>query len=256
MPLQSSSYNLEPYPPHAEIWRFQPMKFFEDLMANEELYFNRADRFPQDENEGLLSEGYIRGVMRLQPYALDDEGTLINQIATLYQQREWFYVSCWHLHRSETIEMWDFAKDGVAIVSRYDLLKSVMNSMLDRTHLGLIRYGEEHLHGMNVLEFINTKQKRFAREREVRAILWCPDPVDALNRHIDRNNVPHYHPLPENPRHDWVHDFKRRRIDLEKLITGLVVSPWASQAVFDRVKQWVQVKGHSYEVRRSDLAIC
>jgi hypothetical protein len=155
--------------------------------------------------------------------------------------------------------MWgDFAKDGVAIRSRYDLLKSIMDDMLDTAHLGLMRYCEERLNQrrINVLQFINTKRKRFKGEREVRAILWCPDLFAGGNRHFDVNNVPHCRPLPENQRHPWVHEFKRRRIDLKALITGIVVSPWATKQVFETVQQWVNVKNHSYEVRQSNLKIC
>ena len=37
--------NLEPESQEAEIWRFMPLEFFEDLIANQELHFSRADRF-------------------------------------------------------------------------------------------------------------------------------------------------------------------------------------------------------------------
>jgi len=260
MPLQPYFDNLEPDSPDVEIWRFLPFVFFEDLMANDELYFCRADLFKQDENEGIPPDDYVRRVMGLQRYVLKDETELSHQMGTLAQDREASYVNCWHLHRHETVEMWeDFAKDGVAIRSRYDLLKSVMDGMLDMAHLGLMRYGEERLNQtgrINVLQFINTKRKRFERECEVRAILWCPDWFAGGNRHFDMNNFPHSRPLPENPRHHWVHEFKRRRIDLKALITGIVVSPWATKEVFEAVKQWVQVKNHSYEVRQSDLNNC
>lgn len=260
MPLQSYFDNWEPDAPEVEIWRFMPLMFFEDLIANDELYFCRADLFKQDEAEGIPPENYIRRVIGLQPYVIEDERSVSNWMGTLAQDREAFYVNCWHLHRHETAEMWrDFAKDGVAIRSRYDLLKSVMDSMLDTTHLGLMRYGEERLNRtgrMNVLQFINTKRKCFERECEVRAILWCPDPFAGKNRHIDVNNFPHPRPLPENALHHWVHPFKRRRVDLKALICGIVVSPWASEEVFEKVKAWVRVKNHSYEVGRSNLAIC
>jgi len=228
-------------------------------MANDELYFRRADLFTQDENEGIPPEDYIRRVMGLQRHLSEDERQLRHWMGTLAQDREAFYVNCWHLHRHETVEMWkNFAEDGVAIRSRFDLLKSLMDGMMDSAYLGLMRYGEERLNQtgrINVLQFINTKRKLFEGEREVRAILWCPDPFAARNRHFDLNS-PHSRPLPENPRHHWVHDFKRRRVDLKALITGVVVSPWAAKEVFGKVEHWIQVKNHSCEVRRSNLAIC
>jgi hypothetical protein len=207
---------------------------------------------------GIPPENFIRRVTRPQRYEVKDETQLSDQMGTLAQDREAFYVSCWHLHRHETVEMWkDFAKDGVAICSRYDLLKSIMDGIPDAAHLGLMRYGEERLTGgVNVLQLINTKRKCFEGECEVRAILWCPDPFASGTRHLDINNFPHSRPLPENPPNPWVPKFKRRRLDLKALITGVVVSPFATNEVFEKAKQWVHVKKHACEVRRSNLAIC
>jgi hypothetical protein len=60
----------------------------------------------------------------------------------------------------------------------------------------------------------------------VRAWLTVYDPSASGNRHIDLNNLPP-RPLEINPRHSWVPDCKRRRIDLRSLIADVVVSPWA-----------------------------
>ena len=46
MPIESYFSQLEP-PEDTEIWRFMPLNRFEDLMANEELFFCRADLFVQ-----------------------------------------------------------------------------------------------------------------------------------------------------------------------------------------------------------------
>lgn len=259
MPLGSYFDNLEPPSEDVEIWRFMPLEFFEDLMANEEFHFCRADLFKQDVDEGIPPDDYIRRIMGLRRFILEDEIKLNHEIAELDQSREMYYVSCWHLFRHETVEMWSgFAKDGVAVQSRYALLKSVMAGMPDTTHVGLMRYGEERLHQtgrINGLQFINTKRKAFEHECEVRAIVECGDPFSGGNRHFDLNNFPHRRPLPENPRHHWVHDHKRRRIELASLITGVVVSPWASNGVLEIVKQWVDVKKHSYLVQQSNLRI-
>jgi hypothetical protein len=85
-----------------EIWRFLPFVFFEDLMANDELYFRRADLFGKDEYEGIPPEDYVRRAMGLQSYVLKDARNSIHQVGTLAQDREAFYVGCWHLHRHET----------------------------------------------------------------------------------------------------------------------------------------------------------
>jgi hypothetical protein len=259
MPVYSYFDNLEPDNPDAEIRRFIQFKFFEDLMATEELHFTRADLFPQDEQEGIPPENYIRHVMELRRYDPEDETTLNHQLGALAQNREWFYVACWQLFPGETFEMWKkFAEFGVAICSTYAKLKACLDGMLDRTHLGLMRYGEQRLYQtgrFNTLQFINTKREQYGPEQEVRAIVECPDPFDGGNRHFDLNNVPRPRPLPENKRHDWVHDFKRRRIDVKALLTGVVVSPFADKDALAKAKQWAEVRKHEYEARRSNLAI-
>ena len=76
-----------------------------------------------------------------------------------------------------------------------------------------------------------------------RAVLCCYDPVAGNNRHFNEFNFPSREPLDDvNARHKWVHDFKRRRIDVNPLLTGIVVSPWASDEVFDEVKLWAKLK--------------
>ena len=259
MPVYSYFDNLEPDHADAEIWRFIPFKFFEDLVATEELHLTRADLFPQDEQEGIPPENYIRHVMGLRRYDPEDETTLNRHLGSLAQDREWFYIVCWQLFRGETLEMWKkFGEFGVAICSTYARLKACLDGMLDRTHLGLMRYGEQRLYQtgrVNTFQFINTKREQYGAEREVRAIVECPNPFDGMSRHFDPSNVPHARPLFENKRHDWVYDFKRRRIDVRALLTGVVVSPFADKDTLAKAKQWAEVRKHEHEVRRSILAI-
>jgi hypothetical protein len=68
--------------------------------------------------------------------------------------------------------MWArYGKDGVAIVSRYDLLKQVLDPLSDKVMVGLIRYGSAHLTGWNVIRFVTTKRENYSPEREVRATI-------------------------------------------------------------------------------------
>jgi hypothetical protein len=257
MPITSYFDNVEPSSSDVEIWRFMPFNRFQDFMGTDELFFCRADLFPQDEEEGIPPETYIRHVMGYRRYDVDDEVKLNNDMGNLAQFREMQYVSCWHLFRKEVPEMWEgFAQYGVAIRSRYDLLKGVLDKMLDKTHIGLMRYGEERLYKtmkVNVLQFINTKREKYRAECEVRAIVECSDPLAGMNRHYDSNGFPHRRPLPENPLHHWVPPFKRRRVELAAFITGIVVSPGASDEKFNEAQLWVDVKKLSCKVEWSLL---
>jgi hypothetical protein len=90
------------------------------------------------------------------------------------------------------------------------------------------------------MEFITTKQAKYAAESEVRAILTSTNPLDGGNRHFDLNDFPHRVPLAVNPRHSWVHDCKRRRISLRNLLQGVVISPWAEPDEVEEINLWTK----------------
>jgi hypothetical protein len=135
--------------------------------------------------------------------------------------------------------------------SRYRLLKTALDAMEDRAYLGLVRYGSKHLTGWNVLRFITTKRTRYADEREVRAFLWIADPMAGINRHIDGEN--RIHPLPLTPPPDRVFKSHRRKVDLQALITEIVITPWASPSTLDEVNELVGSSGCTIPVHPSSL---
>jgi hypothetical protein len=59
VPVKLFTEGVEPADPEAPIWRFINLGKFKDLLATSELFFNRADRFPQDEQEGIPPEEHI-----------------------------------------------------------------------------------------------------------------------------------------------------------------------------------------------------
>lgn len=117
---------------------------------------------------------------------------------------------------------------------------------------GLVRYGSKHLTGWNVLRFITTKRMEFEDEREVRALLWIMDPLAGINRHFDTENRPHSRPLTPPPP-DRVLDAYRRRVDLQALVTEIVVTPWASSRTLDEINQLVKNIGYAIPVEPSEL---
>jgi len=252
MPLLPYVNRLEPAE-DAVIWRYLDLRKFRDLMASEELYFRRADLF-HDKSEGVPPEQYAARVLRLDPYDIRDRRDLDHHLGSMAQHRESYYISCWHLFKGDTLDMWEqYGHDGVAISSRYGLLKSALEELLDETHLGMVRYGTDHLQRFNALEFITTKQSQYKDECEVRAILTAYDPLAGGNRHFDLNNVPHPAPLDLNPRHSWVPEGKRRRIDLQSLITEVVISPWAEAEEIAEITLWMKEKAKARPLRHSDL---
>ena len=242
MPIVPYVNRIEPSE-DAVIWRFMELYKFRDLVASEELYFRRADLF-SDKSEGLPPEEYARRVLGLDPYDINDRVRLNDHLGFLAQNRENYYITCWHLYRQETLDMWEqYSDDGVAVCSRYGLLKSALDALPDEACLGLVRYGTDHLaNTFNTLEFITTKQVQYSQDREVRAWLTVIDPFAGGNRHIGLNNFPHPVPLALNPRNSWVPDCKRRRIDLRSVVTEVFISPWAEHDAVEEIKLWAKSK--------------
>jgi len=244
---------LDPVKQDAVIWRFLTMPKFRDLIETSQLYFCRADRFA-DEREGLPPEEYL-ATFGLNPFDVNDRRELIHHIGSDAQFREGFYVSCWYMFREETCQMWkEYGPEGVAITSQYVLLKSALNAMSDRAYIGQVRYGPQRLVGKtaNLFRYITTKGSRYAHEQEVRAFLWIPDPHAGINRHIDGEN--RVHPLPLTPPPANVSSGEKRKVNLQVLVTSIVVSPWASRTVLDEITQLVRDKGYKIPVQRSELS--
>jgi hypothetical protein len=230
-------------PSEAVIWRFLDLRKFRDLMANQELYFRRADLF-EDQSEGLPPEQYVRRVLGLDPYDIRDEVALNNHLGSLAQSREMHFITCWQLFREEDLAIWEqYGQDGVAVTSTYGLLKESLATIPDQTHIGMIQYGSAHLtNRFNAMEFITTKAMKYSSESEVRAILTSINPLDGGNRHYDLNNFPHRAPIAQNPRHPWVHDCKRRRIAVRDLLQEVVISPWAEPDDIEEIKLWTNAR--------------
>jgi hypothetical protein len=254
MPIVSHDACPEPAP-DTVICRFIDFGKFRDLFANEELYFRRTDLFKEiDPNEALPPDDYVRHALGLKKYELRDELTLNNDQAFNRQLSEARYIQCWQMFEGETLDMWARYGASVAIFSRFDLLKSALNLMLDEIMVGLVRYADDGPRRYNLNHFLFMKRKHFVKERELRIVLTCYDPVGGANRHIGLNGFPNREPLDkENPLHEWVHEFKRRRVDLKVLVTEVRLSPWATGEELEEVKTWVKGKNFSCPVRRSDL---
>ena len=257
MPIHPHDKRIEP-PDNTEIWRFLKMPFFRDLMANEERYFRRVDKYKRDDpDEGLPTDRYLRRTLNLQPYVLESELTLNHHQAENRLYSESQYLRCWNMYDPDSrLRMWyKYAPFGVAVRSEYGRLKAALSTFVDDVHLGQVRYGDDEMTGYNADQIIFTKRPKFAWENEIRAVVLSHDPVGGQARNYGETNFPHREPQDDlNPIHKWVHEEKRRRIILKDLITGIAVSPWSSQETFHEVEQnWTKIRSYdvpvAYELR-------
>ena len=250
MPVTPFVDDPEPTDARSPIWRYVEFWKLRDLVETEQLYLRRADKL-EDEHEGLPPVEYER-VLNLGKFDLKDIQERDHHIGSLAQFRQSFYVNCWHLHVDETATMWRrYGEDGVAIVSRYDLLKQVLHPLPDKVMVGLIRYGNSHLTGWNVVRFVTTKREMYSSEREVRAMIWLTETGDGMNRHFDLTNRPHDRPIYEPPQ--TLPEGIRRNVNIGALISEVIISPFAPARRREEVQALLSAAGIAANVRESQL---
>ncbi len=252
MPVQLFTDGIEPEDLETPILRFMELWKFQDLLTGR-LYFRRADLF-EDESEGLPLDDYWE-TLNLNRYDLNDIQNRNYHLGFDAQIRQSYFITCWYLGGNERVRMWrSYAKgNGVAVCSTYGRLKSALDSMTleDKAHLGLVRYGNAHLipGRVNLMINVSTKQLKYADEQEARAMLWLVDPHETGNRHIDSDNRFHPRPIYPTRQPEGVH----RAIDLQGLITGVVLSPFAEAAALKDIEQMVRDTGCTCPVSPSAM---
>jgi hypothetical protein len=250
MPVNLFTDGLEPDNPDAPVWRFMEFWKFRSMIETGTLYFCRADKFAADESEGLPPEEYLP-FLGLNKLDLIDRRKLDDEIGSIAQFRQSFFINCWYLGEDEAAQIWEGrGEDAVAIRCRYSALKSALAALSDDAYLGLIRYGSAHLTGWNIMRFITTKRLQFEHEREVRALLWIRDERDGINRHFDENNIPHDRPLlePLNPQEGVV-----RPVNCETLIERVVLNPWAADSTRKELERLIATAGLPTPVQPSEF---
>jgi hypothetical protein len=254
MAVDNFLYGIEPDDLNAPIWRFLEFWKFEDLMRGH-MYFHRADLYEDnDPHEGLPLDNYQTG---RHPLDINDIRSRDSELGFDAQIRQSFYICCWYLAGSENAKMWRTyaAGNGVAVCSTYAKLKAVLEALPaeDKAHLGLVQYGDKHIPPgrRNLIMNIGTKRERYKDEKEVRAMLWLVDPHETGNRNIDSDNRPHPRPLDAYPTNnpEGVH----RPVDLQTLLTEVVVSPFADANTKESVEQLLRDAGCPVLVKQSDM---
>jgi hypothetical protein len=245
MPLKSYDQQLPDPSPDAPLWRFMPLNFFQDFMANEELYLRRCDLYANDPQDGIPTDDFVRRQLGLQRYRIEDEIALISRQGSNRLFTEMYYLSCWSLYSKEhEMQMWQqYAKHGVAVQTTFGQMQAAVRQFPDEMHMGAVRYGDGDMTRYNLLQFMFTKGTKFSWETEVRIAMCSPDPKGGQARNYDENNVAHREALDHlYPRHPWVFDSKRRRLLLKGIITGIAISPWAPETVVNEVKHdWASI---------------
>ena len=142
----------------------------------------------------------------------------------------------------ESAAMWKLylkSDEGIAIQSTYRRLKDAIVDD-EEFYLGAVRYIDyetQWIHAGNLLSPFVHKRKSFEHEQEVRALVWRW-PTAETKFDFVRETVPHGVAL---------------RVDLERLIEHIYVSPSAPSWVSGLVSAVVQRYGYTFSVVQSRL---
>lgn len=113
-----------------KIWRYMDLTKFIHLLTHEYIYFHKVSEF-QDKYEGSLTP---RDLEKCSP-------SLAEMTAT---QREWFFVSCWHINDSESNAMWQIYgkhSECIAIQTDFKTLKECFSETYnDEVEFSKVKY--------------------------------------------------------------------------------------------------------------------
>jgi hypothetical protein len=221
-----------------KIWRYLDMEQFLSLLHRSALRFSRADLFT-DEFEGTV------------PHAED----IPSNLHTILQRSpEITNISCWHVSSSESMTMWEIYSDrGVVIESTIERLR---DSFCDERKFSIqfaeVQYldftsetfrpferTEDSFRG-NYVEPFQYKREYYKGESEFRA-LTGPLATEDFRRKVESGK--------HGQDHNWNETVDKHKtpglfvtVDLEELLSNVVMSPFSSPRDYQAVKELAERK--------------
>ena len=227
---------LTPTEPSAKIWRYETLSHLLDELDNGYLHFANAHDF-KDTKEGqtpeafkMMYRAYCEAMYREHiEYSIED---CMKKFEKQQEQTKYVtFVSCWHLDRDESLRRWcRYQNRAVAIQSTYLDLES---EKYDKRKQGMYHVSK----------------------------------VTYVNHLIA--DVSKYHPLTEYTLKDWVYECENElrafcvspahnkeqilqiRIDLDKVLKRIMISPWASETVRDKIFKAIKRNGLNIPIQVS-----
>lgn len=240
----------EPDTPDAKIWRYMEFPKFISVLHSGSLHFARGDRF-EDPYEGMLTDFIAKNIR-----ASDEETFRMHHQAHLNGKLD-TYINCWHVSDHESAAMWELygrRKAGIAIQSTFNALTDAFSCVPEEIHIGLVRYGDEHLRGdsmPNGFSFWLTKRKSFEHEHELRALIWRPRnlAVGVMVRTEGKWGVVGYPPAATTDTPLGI----AINVRLETLVHQIVLSPDTPDWLAQTIRGVVGKYGHTFPIHKSTL---
>jgi len=247
---ENSPYIVLPADRNVHLWRYMDFTKYVYLLNRNSLFFCRADKIG-DPYEGSVPQvdrdSWTRSHMKMragdQPIPAEViKGMLRDESRFRRNMQKDTFLNCWHMSDHESLAMWKvYGNDdkSIAIRSTYERLHLCLPETVT---MGLVEYidfqSESQYHdGKQAASPFYYKRKAFEYEHEVRCSLqrfkWgVQDPDQYYDLNETGIDVP---------------------VDLDQLITGVVVSPASADWFLELVSEVTRHFGYSFRVEPSSL---
>lgn len=219
---------------------------FLDMILNDHLFFVNASRLT-DKHEGTFSDLTISKLVRKFIETGKSEEEAEQEALSLQMdidlRKRYSYLNCWTIDPDESYALWKIylggAKSGVAIKTNIKRLVESLDEQTDQKNIFLerISYNEYINEPVDLLASLTTKRKCYKYENEVRLITFKDPPVASKNgKRLTRSGI-------------------RIKINTERLINEIYLSPFAGYSFYSVFKQTLQRLAPSYlkKLRESEI---
>lgn len=208
--------------PNQPLLRYMDFWKFQDLMDSGELYFCRADKFP-DLLEGTISKPGVHGVSASDlafhsrvPVAHQDYAKMV---AYREMARGATFVNCWHMNFEESQRMWDeytTSSDSVLVITT---VQKLVDALKRKVMMSPVKYVIENTPRteFGIHSLFLYKDDKLAHEQEFRLII---DPI------MEGGTV---------SRDDPNDFFRKVSVDVSCLIDKIQLHPDASVETYEKV---------------------
>jgi len=232
-------FKKEIYSDESEIWRYMDFSKFVDLLDSSCLFFPRLPILRKlDPYEGSFIPFSSHDKKDESSKKIFKEIDRVLLIDT--------FLSCWYLSDVESAALWKLfpkSDEGIAIKSNIGkLVQSIetRNSEQNTIYLGSVIYGHEKVAARktnNPKSFsgddaVFTKRQCFEHEKELRLVMHSND----IKTPVLSNGIG-----------------LKIEVDLESMISNIIISPEAPYWMEDLVKRVTKKYGFCFEVRQSTL---
>lgn len=236
-----------------KIWRYMSLPKFLSLLLEQSLFFCRINLL-EDKYEGKSTENEL--MLKVYKSLYDHNKDMIRKVSdeNLEDRKEsirknisdWsnvVYVNCWNISEIESYSLWKaYSSDefGIAIQSKIETLLEVLKPSTEINFFpAKVIYREEldqSYEGSALLQPYFRKRKEYKDENELR-ILYVKN--IETGKSILENNV----------------EGELIKIDLNKLIENIYISPYSSSWYLELVKEVISRFGFSFRVYQSSIFI-